>query len=199
MNRFVFLLSVVFLSGCVTIPDQQVVKREYSPIAAKEFGASDKNIIVEYSPVSFGTRKWYTINNSIPIVVKNKSNSAIKIIWNESVLVLPNGSSERIINSGVRLIDRDKPIADSVIAPSSQISDSIVPISKIQWNGGSWEYLPLCGVLVTEGGRLVEKDEDCLDKEFRLLLTYEIGGKKRSLDMKYKMSKREEYDVPYKK
>jgi len=75
----------------------------------------------------------------------NKKDVGIKIKWDDCSYVSPSGETMRIIHSGVKLIDRDKPQAPTTIPPGAKIVDQFVPTGNIYWDTTSnvWHTKPL--------------------------------------------------------
>ena len=171
------------ISGCVLPPTRPTFKREYTAVNAKDFKFEDKNLIFTYTPISYGS--------TIPVKIHNKSDKAIKIIWDEITFINQLGQSEKVAHEGVRLLDRNTSTPPSVVPPQAKIEDSITPTSKIEWSGSGWNYSVICGDDGEMFNGMMHKDEQCLNQTFGLFITYEIEGKKNSFTVKYKLSKRE--------
>lgn len=190
MKFLICVFSLLSLFGCAT--PRPTFKREYTAVNSKDFKYEDKNILFTYTPISYGS--------SIPISIQNKSDKAIKIIWDESTFINQLGQSERILHEGVKLADRNTSMPPSVLPPLGKIEDSITPTSKIDWIGNNWSYSMICGDENHKGDLLNEmyqtvglyqEDEHCLNQTFGLFLTYEIDGKKSTFTSKYRLSKRQ--------
>lgn len=174
------VLAIGILSGCATGPKPPTYKRDYAPVDAKEFKYEDRNIQVVYTPVTF--------ESGVPVIFVNKTDKPIKVIWDETSFINPSGWSEKVIHEGVKIIDRNAPMAPSMIPPKASLVDSVTPTSRIFWSGSSWAYLMICGeqkLIPFQGYE--QKDEECLGKSYGLFVTYEIDGKKNSFSIKYKM------------
>jgi hypothetical protein len=166
--------------GCVSALN---IRREYSPIDAKEHKYEDKNVVISYQPT--------TATSSIPLTIENKTKSAIKIIWDESSFINADGTSEKVVHEGIRLMDRNASQPPSMIPPMSKIQDSIAPTSRIEFitgQYGGWSYSPICGVNVEYN----ERGEDiCLGKMFGFMITTEVGDKKNNITLRFKYTNRE--------
>jgi hypothetical protein len=59
--------------------------------------------------------------------LENKTELGIVLPWDKISYVDWSKGSHRVLHEGVRLIDRDKPQADSTVAPSARLDDFIYP------------------------------------------------------------------------
>lgn len=184
MRQKLVLVLAIGLIGCSSglKYKQDPYIREYEPIGTKTTTVEDGVVRVDYIPRSKSPQ--------IPIVITNKSSSVIKIIWDETSFIHPNGSTERVFHAGVKIVDRDKPMVPSVIPSGGKIHDTLVPVQRVSWNRG-WSYLPLCGEIYdyqieTTGVEPLVADDDCIGKEFGLFIAYEINGSKKYIQAKYR-------------
>ena len=186
MKLLVSAIVGLFIVSCASGPKPPTYKRDYAAVGAKDFKYEDKNISFAYVPVSF--------DSSVPITIQNKTDKAIKIIWDETTFINQTGQSEKILHEGVRLLEKGASMSPSVIPPKANLTDIITPVSKVIWGGSSWEYLKICGesVLIPFKG-YEQRDEECVGKIFGLFVTYEIEGKKNSFSVKYKLNQRSPY------
>ena len=124
--------------------------------------------------------------------IKNKSNRAIKINWDEIVYISPSGAAHRVIHSGIRYIDRNKPQAPSVIPPNANFSDIIVPSDNIYYL-----EVPRTGIVdldlkfsKLEGWRvadLIYPGQDLKGKTFKVYMPLEIDGEKKNYTFTFKI------------
>lgn len=79
----------------------------------------------------------------IDFTLQNKSNSSLRIIWDDAIYVGgPNGVSDGVFHSGIRLIDRDKSQTPSIIVKGTMLSDVIITKSGVSFSTsfGRWMY-----------------------------------------------------------
>ena len=81
------------------------------------------------------------IDTQIEFVMRNKTNSPLTILWNESSYIDTNGQSHKVMHKGTRLIERNEEIVPTVIPPKSFISDLIAPASYTFWREGVTGYV----------------------------------------------------------
>lgn len=70
---------------------------------------------------------------AINFSMENKTDHSIKILWNEAAYLDENNCSHRIIHYGVKYIERDQPLAPSIIIPRSKIEDIVYPADYVKW------------------------------------------------------------------
>src|SRR5205823_1350551 len=111
----------------------------------------------------------------------NLASHAAKVIWDEVVFVDFDGTSGRVMHSGVRYIDRNVSQVPTVVAPHGWIRDIVVPVIRV-WHSesGGWQHLPL--ILHTVRG-CTEPEEDfranalaSRGAKFGILLPVQIQG-----------------------
>jgi hypothetical protein len=114
--------------------------------------------------------------------IQNKTDSGIKINWDELSMIYPTGTSSRVIHSGIRLMDRNAPQAPTIIPPNAKVSDILIPSENIYYLSGQyggWNYHPLFG-----GDNSLAWN----DKEFSIYFPLEIKGSKKEYNFKFKIN-----------
>lgn len=207
MRLPILLTSVsIILAGCTTVSidpsDHQKFNartqtrishvRKYVPVDSKEFKFEDKNIVVTYLP--------NTIDAGTSFHFQNKTDSPVKIIWDETTYIEPNGQSSKVFYSGVKIDDRNSSLPASLIPPKASLADDILPTAAVFWGSYGWSYIPLCGSVdnVPKMNGLIMKvpsyeisDDECLGKVFGYFITYEVDGKKHNFTIKFKFISKE--------
>lgn len=82
----------------------------------------------------------------ISFVLQNKTDQPIKIDWNQVSYVDVLGESHRVMHSGSRYIERDKPQAPTIIPPTARIQDIVFPTDYVYYTSGKyggWTEIPL--------------------------------------------------------
>lgn len=88
-------------------------------------------------------------DNGIHFSLQNKADSALVLDWDKASYVDFSGQSHRVIHTGVRLMDRDKSQASTLIPPTARIEDEFFPVDNISWESGigervgDWTQAPL--------------------------------------------------------
>jgi hypothetical protein len=91
-----------------------------------------------------GLNESYAISiEGLDVVLTNDSSTLLTILWDECVMVFPSGISERVIHTGVRIIDKAAPQAPTAIAPHSSAHETVWPSSHVSSSGDPEEYLLL--------------------------------------------------------
>jgi len=92
---------------------------------------------------------WFVGSTRISFLLQNKTDFSIKIPWDEAAYVDESGRSHRVMHSGVKYTDRDKPQPPSVIVRKGSIEDIVYPTDYVSWSSGtrysagSWDEKPL--------------------------------------------------------
>ncbi len=80
----------------------------------------------------------FTLYSNINFQLNNIDNAPIIIDWNKVSIVMPDGTSHKIIHNGVKYIDRGEKMSKTTIPPNAKIKDEIVPIENIEMIGSHW-------------------------------------------------------------
>lgn len=92
---------------------------------------------------------WFVGSTRISFLLQNKTDYSVKIPWDEAAYVDEFGRSHRVMHSGVKYTDRDKPQPPSVIVRKGSIEDIVYPTDYVSWSSGtrysagSWDEKPL--------------------------------------------------------
>lgn len=74
---------------------------------------------------------------SISFTIKNKTDDAMKIIWDESSIV-QFGKTHKVMHSGVKYIDRNGAQTPSIIPAHASIDDIVLPTDNIYYLEGTY-------------------------------------------------------------
>jgi hypothetical protein len=95
---------------------------------------SDKNItkfsyIDNYIDILIfaGEKEFY-------FTIKNISSNTIKVVWNEAVFVNVNGSTSKIMHTGIKYSQRDADQPSSTIIKGAKLDDLATPINKVYYD-----------------------------------------------------------------
>ncbi len=129
---------------------------------------------------------WDAEADDLSALFVNKTSSPIKIIWDDAAYIDENGVSHRIIHSGIKYSEKDKPQLPTKIAPNGKIEDAIIPTNLVyfeegyygenDFKAGRWIEKPLfeyCRIGGNEDSaiRLLQSN---VDKTFQILLPLNI-------------------------
>lgn len=78
-------------------------------------------------------------DNSIDFKLKNLSTKPIKIVWDNTSIVVYE-EAHRVIHKGVKYTDKASSQAETLVPPKASISDLVIPIDNINWakNSNDW-------------------------------------------------------------
>lgn len=74
-------------------------------------------------------------------ILKNISNNSIKIIWNEAVFVDFNGSTSKVMHSGIKYAQREGDQPATTIIKGAKIEDVAVPTCNIRYSSVLKEWV----------------------------------------------------------
>jgi hypothetical protein len=96
---------------------------------------------------------WLATSRTIAFSLENKTDYSIKIPWDEAAYVDENGRSHRVMHSGVKYSEREKPQAPSIVVRKGTIEDIVQPTHLVYYREGyygrytstpgGWEEKPL--------------------------------------------------------
>lgn len=118
---------------------------------------------------------WYIGSTTIFFDIKNKTNSSIRIIWDEAAFVDDKGNTSRVMHNGVKYIDRNNALPPSVIVRKGSISEIVVPTDKISYSSG-WYEAPIFENSFTDEQEADSFAKETLGKTIQVLLPLEIEG-----------------------
>lgn len=106
--------------------------------------------------------------------LRNGSSEPIRIIWDESSVVAPDGSSSRVAHQGVRYTDVSGSIPPTSVPPGARIDDFVVSADGVEYSSVSgWNEGPLFRSDIPAG------------LSFRVFLTLEIGTARKTVDLNF--------------
>lgn len=120
---------------------------------------------------------WLPLSTQFAFTLENKSDHSIKIIWDEAVYVDENGSSGRVMHSGVKYIDRSNPQPPTVVVKKAKIDDMVVPTDNIYYISGQyggWRTKPLFPNSATTQEELNTLTQKYIGKTVKILLPLQI-------------------------
>jgi hypothetical protein len=131
MKKLVLIL--ILLTGCV--PNYKYVFNMEKPVPQKENWYRDSLIYITFN----------IDNTRVNFTLQNLTNNIMKIIWDESALIL-DSKTERILHSGVRYIESNNPQIPTIVIPKAFLSDLMTPIDNIHFINVyevGWQVSPL--------------------------------------------------------
>lgn len=120
---------------------------------------------------------WLSLSTQFAFTLENKSDNSIKIIWDEAVYVDENGSSGRVMHSGVKYVDRSNPQPPTVVVKKAKVDDMVVPTDNIYYISGQyggWQTKPLFPNQATTQEELNALTQKYVGKTVKILLPLQI-------------------------
>ena len=120
---------------------------------------------------------WLPLSTQFAFTLENKSDNSIKIIWDEAVYVDENGSSGRVMHSGVKYVDRSNPQPPTVVVKKAKVDDVVVPTDNIYYISGQyggWQTKPLFPNQATTQEELNALTQKYVGKTVKILLPLQI-------------------------
>lgn len=120
---------------------------------------------------------WLPLSTQFAFTLENKSDNSIKIIWDEAVYVDENGSSGRVMHSGVKYVDRSNPQPPTVVVKKAKVDDMVVPTDNIYYISGQyggWQTKPLFPNRATTQEELNTLTQKYVGKTVKILLPLQI-------------------------
>jgi hypothetical protein len=119
--------------------------------------------------------------SGLSFVLRNKTDSPVRILWDEAAYVDENGNSDRVTHQGVKFISRDQPMPPSVVVQGGKLSDTIIPSSNVQYTPGKYGGW-------SEGSVVAG---DVAGKTIRVLLPIEGQGKRTDYTFNFEVQRTE--------
>jgi hypothetical protein len=76
----------------------------------------------------------------IGFVLENRGDKTFRLVWDESVFIKANGSNSRIVHSGIKLIDAEKPQPPSIVTSGGKIDEGVWPTDYLSFEDGKWRH-----------------------------------------------------------
>lgn len=120
---------------------------------------------------------WYVGPSTILFEIKNKTNSSIRIIWDEAAFVDETGNSTRVLNGEMSYANRNNPIPPSVIVRKGSFSNIIVPSDNLYFSSGvGVNILPIFKNEFSDPIEAEKFGKELVGKTIQVLLPLEIEG-----------------------
>lgn len=199
-NYFSFLIIALLLNSCMAYNGYynlglQEVDR---PENAKEQYGESKIVSLQEdgkSKISYEDDLiqivWLPLSTKFSFNLKNKTDHSIKIIWDEAVYVNENGSSGRVMHSGVKYVDRTNPQPPTVVVKNATIDDIIVPTDNIYYISGQyggWRTNPLFPNKAATQDELNNLSQNYINKTVSVLLPLQIEDTVNEYLFKFKVN-----------
>jgi len=182
MTKIFFISAFAcLLNACTTFTAHYKLEltdvRPPAEVAAKEkptetVSATDENVSVTLGPIQY---------RAMSVVIENKSQSPVSIVWDQSSLIDEYGVTQRIIHNGVKVTDKEKAMVPTIIPPGSKHIDGVVSGENVKWSGrNGWTVVKFFfGVPDNGKGKegVLKVNQPVIGRKFKFFLTYTIDGK----------------------
>ncbi|MDA3817724.1 MAG: hypothetical protein PF486_10135 [Prolixibacteraceae bacterium] len=198
-NVILFILIAMMATSCMMYKgyyDMGLQEVERPENAEEQYGES-KIVTLEEdgkSKISYEDELikivWLPLSTQFSFNLKNKTDHSIKIIWDEAVYVDENGSSGRVMHSGVKYTDRNNPQPPTIVVKNANIDDIIVPTDNIYYVSGQyggWQTKPLLPNKANTEEELNTLTQSYIDKKVQVVLPIEIEDTVNEYIFKFKV------------
>jgi len=135
LKILMILVLPLLISGCIvstsstsSIPSYVYAIVLDKPISSEKLEFTDDFISIKFYIELNGTTLGFEL--------ENKTEKSIRINWDEISMVSPDGRTLRIMHSGVRFIEKDKPQAPTVVPPKAKLKDVLIPTENVYYDEG---------------------------------------------------------------
>lgn len=134
-----------------------------------------------------------TDRRDLGLDVLNKSDQAVKLIWDESVFIDMSGQSSRLMQTSVLVVNKDGIQPPAVIPSGRRLASRIHPADNIKESARSFYLTPLVpGLFVTandgQQDQLIEASKKFKGKDlFEAILVFEIQESKKQYQFKFNL------------
>lgn len=81
---------------------------------------------------------WYVSSTQFNFDLTNKSGYTIKLNWDDMAYVDQNGSTKRVMHSGVKYTDRNNSQPASTLPKNASLSDVLLPTDNVYFVSGQY-------------------------------------------------------------
>lgn len=124
---------------------------------------------------------------TLKLKIENLSKSAMKIIWDETILTDNSRFESGVIHEGIKYMNKSESQVPTIILPSKTLDDTIIPKSHISYKDNS-----------SFEGWFIEP-YDYLVRNRTLYLTYEVNGERKSIMLDFEIYDKGTYETEEKK
>jgi hypothetical protein len=111
------------ISGFTT----RLIEARYSPHYSFDFKAKEMP--------QFEASFTIGVEDGVTFVLKNKLESPIEILWDQSSFINERDESSRLVHAGVKYTDKDRPQPNTVIPPLAKVSETVYPSNYVRTAG----------------------------------------------------------------
>lgn len=187
-NYFLLIIIPILFSGCGSYKTYRGVyqlglQEVERPSDAKErYGESTIVNFEEDGDVKYRYEDdmieivWLPLPSEFAFELNNKTDHSIKIIWDEAVFVDSDGTSGKVMHTGVKFTDRNNTQPPSVVVKKAKLSDIVVPTKNVYYStySSGWNQSNIFKSFASTTEELEVIAKENTGKEVRILLPLEI-------------------------
>jgi hypothetical protein len=125
---------------------------------------------------------WEPQATQLGFTLTNKTNSSLRVRWDDASYVGIDGRTDRIMHRGVKLVDRSESMPPTTVVRSAMLDDLVAPVSNTYFSEttGQWESRPLINTSIPLQREatvkvLLPTESDGL--VFEYLFEFAVGGR----------------------
>jgi hypothetical protein len=119
---------------------------------------------------------WVPLGELFLLGLENKTEHSISIVWDQSVLVTPDGNSKSLLHGDVRRIDAQRSIPPTVVASGSKTDLFIGTMDGFEGEGDMPRSILVGGGNAEMLKRFQDSTSDLIGKNVRAILALEVRG-----------------------
>lgn len=191
----IFIAEIILMTGCAAYaPLGTNYKYKYGLIKIENQSSMiDSSSVMKFSDDKIDVS--FTVESkSIAFTMKNKTSNAMKIVWDESAIVLFD-KSYKIMHNGIKYTDSNASQTPTIIPPQASIEDLALPSENVYYKSGyygtyfsspgGWQerdILPTCDMNNKELKSAIIGSKG---QKFRLYLTVQYSGQSLEYDFNF--------------
>ncbi|MEX0681002.1 MAG: hypothetical protein WD097_06435 [Balneolales bacterium] len=129
-----------------------------------------------YFEDEFISTSWIPMGELFILGLENKTEHSISIIWDQSVLVTPSGTSKTLIHGEVRRIDSQRSIPPTIVASGSRTELYVGTIDGFDGEGDMPRRILIETTNTAMLERFQESTLDLIGEKVRPILALEVRG-----------------------
>lgn len=166
MKRLLTCLTIFLIAQPVlALPEGSYKIQMIKPVKSVAAKFEDKYIKIRFSA-----------GEMLSFELENKSEEPITIDWNKISFVDFEKRANKVIHTGIKMSERDRPQPETLIPPASILDDGVIPVSNISYGSSGWQVSP------TFSKRAHRR---ILGKQFALFFPLKIGNKTQNYNFTF--------------
>jgi hypothetical protein len=111
--------------------------------------------------------------NSVEFTLVNLSREVLRLVWDETAMVMPDGHASRVVPPGTAYTAVNQPVAAAIVPPMAKMTSAFIPVANIYWNPNTESYAqkPLFNLPIRE------------ETNLRVSIGFELGDQRQRLEI----------------